>query len=190
MDSLASPDDFTLRLAALRKAGVARFDAVALHYLETLNQRLPSLDAEVQKIVGSKLSQGLTALAARFEQAPQTSGRKPVPNIAAQAQPVSPLSALVRDLQANSQRPPPLKALQENLSALSVNKQVSQALRQAPQNAGPINSHMLMLRSLELLRELSPAYLQRFMAYADTLLVLEQAGMKKPSTSKPRKAKT
>jgi len=28
------------------------------------------------------------------------------------------------------------------------------------------------------------------MAYADTLLVLEQAGMKKPSTSKPRKAKT
>jgi len=97
---------------------------------------------------------------------------------------------LVRDLQANTQRPPPLKALQENLSALSVNKQVSQALRQAPQNAGPINSHMLMLRSLELLRELSPAYLQRFMAYADTLLVLEQAGMKKPSTSKPRKAKT
>ena len=129
-------------------------------------------------------------MAARFEQAPQTTGRKPVPNIAAQAQPASPLSALVRDLQANTQRPQPLKALQENLSALSVNKQVSQALRQAPQNAGPINSHMLMLRSLELLRELSPAYLQRFMAYADTLLVLEQAGMKKPSTSKPRKAKT
>jgi hypothetical protein len=96
----------------------------------------------------------------------------------------------VRDLQAHTLSPPPLKALQENLSALSVNKQVTQALRQAPQNAGPINSHMLMLRSLALLRELSPAYLQRFMAYADTLLVLEQAGMKKPSTSKPRKAKT
>jgi hypothetical protein len=190
MDSLASPDDFTLSLAALRKAGVARFDAVTLHYLETLNQRLPSLDAEVQKFVRPKLSQALADLTVRFEQAPPTARHQPAQKITVQKQPDSPLRALVRDLQAHTLSPPPLKALQENLSALSVNKQVSQALRQAPQNAGPINSHMLMLRSLELLRELSPAYLQRFMAYADTLLVLEQAGMKKPSTSKPRKAKT
>jgi|LauGreDrversion4_2_1035121.scaffolds.fasta_scaffold128481_3 hypothetical protein len=190
MDSLASPDDFTLRLAALRKAGVARFDAVTLHYLETLNQRLPGLDAEVQKIVRPKLSQALVDLTVRFEQAPPTARHQPAQKITVQEQPDSPLRALVRDLQAHTLSPPPLKALQKNLSALSVNKQVSQALRQAPQNAGPINSHMLMLRSLELLRELSPAYLQRFMAYADTLLVLEQAGMKKPSTSKPRKAKT
>jgi hypothetical protein len=190
MDSLASPDDFTLSLAALRKAGVARFDAVTLHYLETLNQRLPSLDAEVQKFVRPKLSQTLADLTVRFEQAPPTARHQPAQKITVQKQPDSPLRALVRDLQAHTLSPPPLKALQENLSALSVNKQVSQALRQAPQNAGPINSHMLMLRSLELLRELSPAYLQRFMAYADTMLVLEQAGMKKPSTSKPRKAKT
>ena len=84
----------------------------------------------------------------------------------------------------------PLRALRQSLSKLSVDKQVSQALRQAPQNAGPINSHMLMLRSLELMRELSPAYLEHFMTYADTLLGLEHNSMKKPPASKPRKAST
>jgi hypothetical protein len=83
-----------------------------------------------------------------------------------------------------------LRALQQRLSQLSVAQQVQKALSQAPANAGPINSHMLMLRSLEWMRELSPAYLENFMTYADTLLCLEQHGMKKPSGPKPRKAST
>ena len=52
-------------------------------------------------------------------------------------------------------------------------KQVNQAMAQAPQNAGPINSHMLVLRSLGKMREASPDYLGRFMVYLDTLLVLD-----------------
>jgi hypothetical protein len=57
-----------------------------------------------------------------------------------------------------------------------VQKQVTQAMAQAPQNAGPINSHMLVLRSLGLMRDISPDYLNRFMAHVDTLLCLEEAG--------------
>jgi hypothetical protein len=49
-------------------------------------------------------------------------------------------------------------------------------MAQAPQNAGPINSHMLVLRSLGLMRDISPDYLNRFMAHVDTLLCLEEAG--------------
>ena len=41
-----------------------------------------------------------------------------------------------------------------------------------PQNAGPINPHMLVLRALGLLREISPDYLNRFMVHLDTLLCL------------------
>lgn len=54
----------------------------------------------------------------------------------------------------------------------------SQAIERAPANAGPLNSHMLVLRSLAAMRDLSPDYLNRFVSYADTLLRLDQAGRK------------
>lgn len=69
-------------------------------------------------------------------------------------------------------------------SKLSVGKQVSQALQQAPKNAGPINSHMLMLRSLTLMQEIAPDYLNHFMSYADTLLCLDQSEKEKPGNPK------
>lgn len=71
---------------------------------------------------------------------------------------------------------PELKATQyfrNTWSKLSVDKRVAQALAQAPKNAGPINSHRLVLRSLALMRDLSPDYLNRFTSYVDTLLSLD-----------------
>jgi hypothetical protein len=38
---------------------------------------------------------------------------------------------------------------------------------------------MLVLRSLGLMRDLSPDYLNRFMGYVDTLLFLEDSGQNK-----------
>jgi hypothetical protein len=73
-------------------------------------------------------------------------------------------------------------------SKLSVDKQVAQALEQAPKNAGPINSHMLVLRSLALMRDISPDYLNRFMSYADTLLSLDQGEKEKPGNPKKKRA--
>jgi hypothetical protein len=71
-------------------------------------------------------------------------------------------------------------------SKLRVDKQVAQALEQAPKNAGPINSHMLVLRSLALMRDVSPDYLNRFMSYADTLLCLDQCEKEKLGNPKKR----
>lgn len=80
---------------------------------------------------------------------------------------------------------------------LSVEKRVTQALDQAPKNAGPINAHMLVLRSLALMREVSPDYLNRFTSYVDTLLCLDQGDEVKPAKAKkvaegdsPKKMKT
>lgn len=74
---------------------------------------------------------------------------------------------------------------------LSVDKQVTQALKKAPENAGPINSHMLVLRSLAMMRDISPDYLNRFMLYTDSLLCLDQDEKEKPRAPKKRlKAKT
>jgi hypothetical protein len=80
---------------------------------------------------------------------------------------------------------PRVAQFRQQLGKISVQKQVTQAIAQAPQNAGPINSHMLVLRSLGLMRDLSPDYLNRFMGYVDTLFFLDS-----PTTVKapPKKA--
>ena len=89
-----------------------------------------------------------------------------------------------------------MQQFRKQLRKISVQKQVSHAIAQAPQNAGPINSHILVLRALGLMRELSPDYLQRFVAYVNTLMVLENAvtptATKTASrkTSSPRKPRT
>jgi len=74
------------------------------------------------------------------------------------------------------QENPRIQQFRQQLGRISVQKKISQAIAQAPQNAGPINSHMLVLRSLGIMREVSPDYLNRFMAHVDTLLCLDQAG--------------
>lgn len=69
-------------------------------------------------------------------------------------------------------------------SKLSVDKRVTQALHQAPKNAGPINSHSLVLRSLALMRDISPDYLNQFTSYVDTLLCLDQGVQEAPASAK------
>lgn len=59
-------------------------------------------------------------------------------------------------------------------SRLSVERQLAEAQAQAPENAGPLNSHLLALRALERMGEVSPDYLGRFVAYVDGLLWMER----------------
>ncbi len=69
-----------------------------------------------------------------------------------------------------------LKTVRESRATwarMSVDKQLALAMKQAPINAGPINSHMLVLRSLAMMQELSPDYLSRMVSYVDTLLILD-----------------
>ena len=69
-----------------------------------------------------------------------------------------------------------LKTVRESRATwarLSVDKQLALAMKQAPKNAGPINSHMLVLRSLAMMQEISPDYLSRMVSYVDTLLSLD-----------------
>jgi hypothetical protein len=83
---------------------------------------------------------------------------------------------------------PRIQQFRKQLGQISVQKQVTQAMAQAPQNAGPINSHMLVLRSLGQMREASPDYLGRFMVYLDTLLCLDAPLASKPPNPKKRTA--
>ena len=77
-----------------------------------------------------------------------------------------------------------MRYFRKTWAELAVARQLTQAIEQAPENAGPLNSHRLVLSSLALMRDISPDYLGRFMSYADTLLWLDQASSKDRLTAK------
>ena len=187
--------DVLSTLDALRAAGAPRFDAVGWHYIETLAGRTQTQSGAVQALLTRKLQQSLDKLRQRMKAAAQAPHTAPAPH------PVSPLAALlqaikVQEFKAQDQSDahpisnawraenPRIQQFRQQLSQISVQKQVTQAIAQAPQNAGPINSHMLVLRSLGLMRSISPDYLNRFMVHVDTLLCLDEADKGKAPAKK------
>lgn len=79
-----------------------------------------------------------------------------------------------------------LRRFRETWSRISAEDQVDQAVVRGPENAGPLNSHMLVLRSLALMRQLSPDYLRRFLSHLDALLWLDQVNQQyAPTEAKP-----
>jgi hypothetical protein len=186
--------DHSAVIDALRSAGADQLDPVHLHYLEALARRADTQSSSVKRILDAKLTHALAAFKERVEHTPRDVKASVTPCV--QRSPLSELTAYIAHLspesvQANGgvSAPLELKAIRQfrnTWSKLSVDKQVAQALDQAPKNAGPINSHMLVLRSLALMRDTSPDYLNRFMSYVDTLLCLDQGDAKsKPTPKKP-----
>ncbi|MEA3123618.1 MAG: hypothetical protein QOD67_637, partial [Caballeronia sp.] len=83
-----------------------------------------------------------------------------------------------------------LEYFRKTWTQLSTERQFRQSLAQVPGNAGPLNSSSLVHRSLSLMRELSPGYLQQFMSYIDALSWMEQmnGGIALPEKEAPRSA--
>ena len=71
-----------------------------------------------------------------------------------------------------------LRLFRKTWAQRSAERQAAQAIARAPANAGPLNSHMLVLSALSSMRDLSPGYLNRFVSYADTLLRLDEGSRK------------
>jgi hypothetical protein len=186
--------------AALQAAGAAQLDAARWHYIEVLGERARTQTGRVQELLHEKLAESLKQIECQLH-APH--GRAAPAKHALQVAMPSPLALLLHDMAQHatvaptsttplSVKPtawraesPRVQQFKKQLGKISVQKQVKQAIAQAPQNAGPINSHMLVLRSLGLMQEASPDYLNRFITYVDTLLCLEEAGK---ASVQPRKA--
>lgn len=170
-------------------------DAVQAHYAAALARRLQAAPEAVQRVLQAKLPATITAEAEVHEPAAVPPPRRPR---AAPPKPLTPLGQLNQHIATASQAPgmggrPELRSAQafrETWSRLCAEDEVVQAVQRGPENAGPLNSHMLVLRTLGLMRELSPDYLRRFMAHADSMLWLEQASaqLKQPA-SKPKAAR-
>jgi hypothetical protein len=67
------------------------------------------------------------------------------------------------------------RRFRETWERLAAEMALDQASERAPENAGPLNAHMLVLKTLGLMRELSPDYLRRFLSHADALMWLDQS---------------
>ena len=70
---------------------------------------------------------------------------------------------------------PTLQFFKRTWSRLSADQRLAQSRACLPDNAGPLNSQHLVHRSLVLMRELSPEYLEHFVGYIDALQWLEQS---------------
>jgi hypothetical protein len=175
-------------LGALRAKGAPRVDAVGWHYIETLAERIQAQSGPTQQLLLVKLLKALERIESRMANA---AGSATAACAVTATTAPSPMAGLLQDMvqrnapQPSDQQPsqgalwraesPRIQQFRRQLSKISVQKQVTQAIAQAPQNAGPINSHMLVLRSLGLMRNISPDYLNRFMTHVDTLLRLDEA---------------
>ncbi len=71
--------------------------------------------------------------------------------------------------------PRTLRFFQRTWSRLSADQRLAQSQAALPGNAGPLNSQHLVHRSLMLMREVSPEYLEHFVGYIDALQWLEQS---------------
>lgn len=86
---------------------------------------------------------------------------------------------------AADSRPRELKALRQvraKQQSQRKRQRIEQAIHQTPSDAGPLNSHRLVTRALETLRDLSPAYLDHLVTQVDTLMWLEKLARQRRSS--------
>jgi len=191
---------------ALQAMGAQRLDPVRFAYAQALASRAAAQGEAVQAVLQPRLQQALADLSAVVESAgvseqPQPGASSPHASIRA----ASPLGELLARLNRPASgtasgtaatmaggAPTELRALSQHRStwaSLAVKQQLNRSLAQAPENTGPLNSQRLVLRALQQLQALSPAYLQRFMAHVDALVWLEQhhAALAAPPSPPPRR---
>lgn len=197
-------------LETLRAEGAQRHNPARFHYLEVLAQRLPGQPAAVQQVLALRLQQAVATYAREARSAATAAAAPGTGATPATAAP-SPLARLNRELMARASAEPhaattdalhasagahlpdmkSVRQFSEVWSKISAEQQVVQALHRGPENAGPLNSHKLVLRTLSLMRSLSPDYLRRFMSQMDALLWLDQTGTRAPAQAAraPRKGR-
>jgi hypothetical protein len=82
------------------------------------------------------------------------------------------------------------RIFRESQEKFNAEKIVRQAIKEGPDNPGPINPHMLAIRSLSTMQSISPEYLKRFLSYIDTVFWLDQVSedLKPKTKTKTKRA--
>nr|WVL56218.1 DUF2894 domain-containing protein [Xanthomonas nasturtii] len=181
------------QLERWRSQGGDRLDPVRFHLMQSLAARADTQADAVREVLEHKLGALIDGYASALTQATR---RHAGSNAAAAlppglAQP-SALGALAAQMaghaalmevdsrttaSADATLFPELPALDDfrrTWTTVRTASQVRQSLQDAPKDAGPLNSSVLVHRCITLMRERSPGYLQHFLGYVDALSWLEQ----------------
>jgi hypothetical protein len=178
-------------------------DAVRARFAQALARRAGAHAGAARRVLDDKLAALMAALSPTTE--------------ASQVEPASPARSALAELVAHAAREttapvlgpatkpretsphkavtdaaaaaPTLQFFKRTWSRLSADQRLAQSLATLPGNAGPLNSHHLVHRSLTLMRELSPEYLERFVGYIDALQWLEQSNEAAAQEARPASTK-
>ncbi|WP_458068998.1 DUF2894 domain-containing protein [Rhodanobacter sp. BL-MT-08] len=202
-------------LDAWRQQNADRLSPWRFHFIEVLERRAAGHDGATRQLLDERLSKLVEAYAADLDNAASRAGD--ANGVSASSAPArgalgtllddiaNRAATRVDDLATTDATPgtaalPTLEALDEFRSIWSevrIESQIRQSLEQVPADAGPLNSGSLVHRSLTLMHELSPGYLQHFLSYIDTLSWMEQMsdgspkdGARTADTTKRTRAKT
>jgi hypothetical protein len=188
------------QLDAWRKRGAHRLDPARFRAIEALALRAGRHSGEARRLLDARLSELMAeyaALAPRPDEAPAPDSKHSTPATRGALgelvdylanQPRAAGDAHARDANGPTVSPELIEYFRATWARVRTGQQLRVAEVLVPQNAGPLNSSSLVHRALSLMRELSPGYLQQFLAYADALSWLEQlnAGGTPPAKEPPR----
>lgn len=190
-------------LASLRAQGGQGWDPIRFHFLETLAQRAEAQPEAVRRVLHARLQTALTNYTQGWQQSQVVAlASVPVPSPTASLLALRGLNQALQTFASDEggqpsaavggSGPAPMKsvrAFQQTWSRIRTQDRLEAALRAGPENAGPLNSHMLVLRSLERMRAISPAYVQRFVSHVDTLLYLDKLGARPSGAAQGKPAR-
>lgn len=193
------------QITALRERGARRVDPVRFRYIEALAGRAANHQGLLRQSLDGKLARALAACGAKCAAAHDTHERVR-PGVDR-----GPLGQLVGEIDGLGEVPTPggstglrpepvagaalselktLRRFRDTWTRLSVDRQLTRSLDQIPENPGPLNSHLLVLRALRRMQKISPAYLEHFVAHVEALLWLDRARARPAGAKLPRPARS
>ena len=190
-------DEPVATLDAWRARGAHRVDPARFRLIEAMVRRAAGHEGDARRILDQKVAGLLAAYREKLDEAQRTvdgtkqeapAARGPLAQLVEHIARQSPLQAEGPG-GTDAAAGPELKTLRyfkSTWSRLSAERRITQSLAKVPENAGPLNSHHLVHRSLMLMHELSPDYLNRFMSYVDTLLWVDQLNASNAPAAAPR----
>ncbi|MCC4620113.1 DUF2894 domain-containing protein [Xanthomonas cassavae CFBP 4642] len=177
------------RLQRWHAEGAGQVDPVRFHLMQTLAARAQAqAEAAVRAVLEDKLAALVDQYAAVIKQAAARATSRAFPpapqrsRLGALRDQLAGHAALMevdsrKTAAADALQFPELPALEDfrrTWTTVRTASQVRQSLQDAPKDAGPLNSSVLVHRCISLMRERSPGYLQHFLGYVDALSWLEQ----------------
>jgi len=179
-DALAAP----AQLQAWRAHGADRMDPVRFAFIDALAARAQAHAGDARRLLDARLATLIATYAGDL-----AGWTPPLPQGEARSVDASALRALAAALQrctpvqtgtapaTDAPAHPSPAALEEARrvwTQVRTDSQLRASLDDLPADAGPLNSGKLIHRALHFMREVSPGYLQHFIAYTDTLSSLER----------------